>query len=72
MKTVKLQIEGMSCQHCVAAVSRTFDGIDGIKDLAVEIGRAKFNIQEESDLGPIIEAIEDQGYKVVNIEHGSG
>jgi len=72
MKTVKLQIVGMSCQHCVAAVRRAFDGIDGIMDLIVDIGRAEFKITEEFDLGPVIEAIEDQGYSVVNIERNSG
>lgn len=72
MKTVRLQIEGMTCQHCVAAVNRALDGIDGITDLIVEIGRAKFKIPEEFDLGPVIESIEDLGYSVVNIERDSG
>ena len=72
MKTVKLQIEGMSCQHCVAAVNRAFDGIGGIMDLIVDIGRAEFKTTEEFDLGPVIEAIEDQRYSVVNKERDSG
>jgi copper chaperone len=72
MKTVRLQIEGMSCQHCVAAVTRTFDGIEGIVGLNVEIGRAEFRVPEKFDLESLIEAIEDQGYSVVNIESDSG
>ena len=72
MKTVRLQIDGMSCQHCVAAVTRAIDNMDGVLDLKVEIGRAEFRVPEKFDLESLIEAIEDQGYSVVNSEYNSG
>ena len=35
MTTIK--ISGMSCQHCVMAVTKALGGIDGIKDVQVDL-----------------------------------
>ncbi|GMO47338.1 MAG: copper ion binding protein [Termitinemataceae bacterium] len=40
MKTI-LQIEGMSCEHCVKAVTEALHGIDGIK-------KAKVNLKKKT------------------------
>jgi copper chaperone len=72
MKKVILVIEGMSCQHCVAAVNRAFESLDGIEDLKVKIGQAEFKVREGYDLGPVIGAIKNQGYAIGNIERDSG
>jgi len=64
MKTVK--IKGMSCQHCVKAVKKTLEEIDGITDVSVDLatGEATF---EESGLvdGDLIrEKITKAGYEL--------
>lgn len=65
----KIQIEGMSCNHCVAHVK------EALKDLC-EIGEVEVNLQDKyallettSDDSVIKEAIEDAGYDVINIEN---
>ena len=35
MKSIK--IKGMSCQHCVMAVTRALSAVDGIKDVKVDL-----------------------------------
>lgn len=66
MKTIT--IEGMSCNHCVMAVTRALEGIDGIKNVKVNLkkGRATFDEQSPIDMKIIQERIEDAGYRVVS------
>lgn len=38
--TTTLHITGMSCGHCVAAVTRRLEALEGVTVRAVEVGRA--------------------------------
>ena len=64
MKTVK--IEGMSCQHCVMAVAKALGGIEGIKDVQVDLknGVATFTEEKAVSTERIAEAIRKAGYEV--------
>jgi copper chaperone len=66
MTTIK--IEGMSCDHCVMAVTRVLSGIDGITNVKVDLkkGRATFDETHPVDMKAITEAIYDAGYRVVS------
>jgi copper chaperone len=66
MKTIK--VEGMSCNHCVMAVTRALEGIDGIKNVKVNLkkGQAKFDETAPVDVKIIKERIEEAGYKVAS------
>jgi copper chaperone len=65
MKTIKVQ--GMSCEHCVMAVKRTLEGIEGVKDVKVNLkkGEATFDEKSPVDMKVVKERIEDAGYQVV-------
>ena len=65
MTTKKLNIEGMSCQHCVHAVKSELSKLDiNVKD--VQIGSAEVEYDEqkikENDLKT---AVENAGYKLI-------
>lgn len=66
MTNVTLQVEGMSCDHCVKAVEGAVKevGATGKVDLQAKTVDVSY---DESKLGldAIKEAIEDQGYEVV-------
>lgn len=65
MKTEELKIKGMSCNHCIMAVKKALTSL-GINNPEVEIGKAKFEYDENStDKFQIISTIEEEGYKVV-------
>ena len=36
----RIRIDGMSCQHCIAAVWRALGGVKGVSVDTVEVGRA--------------------------------
>jgi len=63
MSKLELEIEGMSCGHCVAAVSEALGELDGVSVERVEIGSAHLNYQPEL-VSPeqIVLAVEDAGY----------
>lgn len=62
-KTV--QIDGMSCQHCVMRVKKALDALQGVSSAEVEIGSAKIRFDEARiQLQGIEEAIIKAGYKV--------
>ncbi|MBP2001588.1 copper chaperone [Paenibacillus shirakamiensis] len=66
MAQVTLQVEGMSCNHCVNAVEGALSkaGAEGKVDLSAKAVTVIYDEQKLS-LEAIKTAIEDQGYDVV-------
>ena len=64
MSTIK--INGMSCNHCVTAVTKALSEIDGIKDVTVDLstGEASFVEEKPVDMDIVKKIIEKAGYKV--------
>ena len=65
MSETVINIDGMSCQHCVMRVKKAIDEIDGVSSSAVEIGKADVSFDEaKTSLDAIKETINGSGYKV--------
>jgi copper chaperone len=66
MATIK--IEGMSCQHCVMAVTKALGSIESIKDVRVDLakGEATFSEVKPVDRKTINERIKKAGFEVVD------
>ncbi|MCZ8523960.1 MULTISPECIES: copper ion binding protein [Paenibacillus] len=66
MESVKLKVEGMSCDHCVRAVEGAVKEAGGSAkvDLASKTVTVDYE-QGKVTLQAIKDAIEDQGYDVV-------
>ncbi|MHB9098456.1 MAG: heavy-metal-associated domain-containing protein [Syntrophales bacterium] len=66
MMTIK--IKGMSCQHCVMAVTKALGSIEGIKDVRVDLqkGEASFTEAKPVDGALIRERIAKAGFAVVD------
>jgi len=66
MTTMKLQVEGMSCQHCVRAIEKTVQQLGGSAAVELAAGTVDVTFDESSvTLQQVKEAIEEQGYNVV-------
>ena len=63
MNKIDLEIEGMSCEHCVAAVSEALGELPGVSVDAVRVGAAHVQY-DPGQVSPeqITLAIEDAGY----------
>jgi copper chaperone CopZ len=67
--TETLSIEGMSCDHCVRAVQNAIAKTDGVDAEDVIIGAARVTYDpHNTDRDRLVEAIEEEGYKVVGVE----
>jgi copper chaperone len=66
MMKESVKIEGMSCQHCVAAVRKALNALEGIDDVEVDLekGEARFRRSANVNDGQIRRAVEKAGYSV--------
>ena len=63
MSNLELEIEGMSCGHCVAAVSNALREIPGVDVESVKIGSARLRFEPDRvTTEQIILAVADAGY----------
>ena len=71
MQTVRLTIDGMSCGHCVARVSRTLASLRGVRADEVRIGGARVTLDPALvSVDQVTEALREAGYAVRD-EEGS-
>jgi copper chaperone len=64
MTDIKIAISGMSCGHCLNAVSKALHGVHGIEVTSVQMGRAEIRVPGPDALERAKAAIEEAGYKV--------
>jgi copper chaperone len=64
MRTIN--IKGMSCQHCVKAVTKALSEISGIKDVQVDLarGEAAFDEARPIDQELLRERIKQAGFEL--------
>ncbi|EFI35118.1 Heavy metal transport/detoxification protein [Desulfonatronospira thiodismutans ASO3-1] len=63
----RIKIEGMSCGHCVKAVTDALNKMPGVSGVQVslESGHADIDAGEDLDMAAVKKAVEDAGYKVI-------
>lgn len=67
MTKLELEIGGMSCGHCVGAVTKTLAGIRGVEVEQVKVGSAAVRYDPEQISAPLIAAaVQQQGYPVLS------
>ena len=65
MAEAKLKIDGMSCQHCVAAVKKALCEVTGVDSTDVEIGSATVRYDDAKTNQKDLEAaVEKAGFSV--------
>ena len=65
MTTIK--IKGMSCNHCVMAVTKALNEIEGVKKVKVDLaaGEATFDETTAADMNTVQEKVKKAGYEIV-------
>jgi copper chaperone len=58
------QVQGMSCQHCVKAVTQAVQSVDPQAQVQVDLGAGRVDVESGQDPTAIARAIEEEGYKV--------
>lgn len=66
---MNLKVEGMSCQHCVMAVSNALFEIEGVENVQIQLESKSVLVQGENlSEEAIRDAIDEAGYDVVEVE----
>ena len=65
MKSLVLNIEGMTCQHCVRSVTQALTGVPGVTQAQVSLPEKKAVVTTEGNLETraVLEAVEQEGYQ---------
>lgn len=62
----EIQVEGMSCSHCVSAVTKSVQAVDESAKVEVDLSQQKVRVASGAALDAIKSAIADAGYPVLN------
>ncbi len=63
-----ISIEGMHCQHCVAAVTEALNGVAGVEKVAVSLENNNAVVEGNGFADTALkEAVEDTGFDVTGI-----
>ncbi|WP_281916015.1 heavy-metal-associated domain-containing protein [Caldimonas thermodepolymerans] len=58
------EVQGMSCQHCVRAVTQAVQRLDPQARIAVSLEQGKVEVDSTQPREAIARAIADEGYQV--------
>ncbi|WP_353193017.1 cation transporter [Pandoraea pnomenusa] len=61
---MQVQVEGMTCGHCVKAVTRAITELDGAAKVNVDLGAGRVDVESRLSPSEISAAITDAGYTV--------
>lgn len=65
----KIKIDGMSCEHCVAAVTKAFNNVEGVtKVISVDLKTGHAEIEGNPENQSLVKAIEEEGYQAEVVE----
>jgi copper chaperone len=69
MEQKTLKVEGMSCEHCVNAVTNALNGMSGVVDVVVSLKDKTASFKFDSALTSIediAKAITEEGFEVLD------
>jgi copper chaperone len=67
--TIEFNVEGMSCQHCVLAVTNAIREHDAAAQVQVDLAAGKVTVESAAQIDTLKDAIDDAGYTVVAVAH---
>lgn len=62
---MRVKVKGMSCQHCVNAVTQALQQVEGVANVEVSLdkGEARFDEDRQVDRDAVRKAVQDAGYE---------
>ena len=64
MNEMTLSVSGMTCDHCVRAISGAVADVPGTKTVAVDLATNTVRVSGDVDRDAVCEAIREVGYEV--------
>ncbi|KAA1006487.1 heavy-metal-associated domain-containing protein [Paraburkholderia panacisoli] len=69
--TIEFQVEGMSCQHCVTAVTNAIREHDAAAQVRVDLASGRVTVDSAQPVDLLKAAIDEAGYTVAAVENGT-
>lgn len=63
---MRLKVSGMTCGHCVSAVSKAVRAIQAVEDVMVDLATGTVTVAGNPDTRAVRDAIEGEGYEIVD------
>jgi len=65
--TTTYRVEGMSCEHCVRAVTAEVGGLEGVTAVDVDLAAGEVTVTSEAPLDEpaVRSAVDEAGYELV-------
>jgi copper chaperone len=58
-----LKVSGMSCGHCVRAITRAVQAGDPAAEVQIDLGAGEVRVASRQSLEQLLQAIRDKGYE---------
>jgi len=58
-----LKVEGMTCHHCVMAVTKALESVEGVRRAKVDLAEGRAEVEGTADLQAMIAAVQEEGYQ---------
>jgi copper chaperone len=62
IKVIEFNIEAMSCNHCVKAVTEAVKGVDPQAQVDVDLASKRVKVESQAPRERLVEALDDAGY----------
>lgn len=62
--SIVLNVHGMSCGHCVKAITAAVTPLTGVTSVDVDLSASRVTVAGTPDIAAVTAAIEDSGYDV--------
>lgn len=62
----ELEVEGMSCSHCVGRVTKSILGIDAAAKVEIDLATKKVSVESQAAMAAIASAVAEAGYPVTS------
>lgn len=59
----KLNVTGMSCNHCRGAVKSALEEVAGVKAVQVDLAGGTAEVEGAADIDELVAAVRDAGYE---------
>jgi copper chaperone len=63
MSAITLKVSGMTCDHCVMAVSKALAKVPGVEAADVSLEKAQAVVKGSADAQVLIAAVKEEGYE---------
>ena len=63
MSDINLKITGMTCGHCVRAVTKALEGVPGVEKADVTLIPGEAVVRGQASTAALIAAVKEEGYE---------